>query len=59
MVAGYENHGQGGFARRVIHSDQAAHDTRPVDMEVDGDLDVLVAGQKSQDVVWCENPVNQ
>jgi len=59
VVAWYEHHGQGGFARRVIHSDQAAHDIRPVDMEVGGDLDVLVAGQNSQNVVWCEDLVNQ
>jgi hypothetical protein len=39
----------------VIHQDQAAYDIRLVDMDGDGDLDVLVAGQNSNNVVWYEN----
>lgn len=56
-VAWYENDGDGGFAKRVIHDDQAAYDIRLVDMDVDGDLDVLVAGQNSMNVVWYENSI--
>ena len=59
MVAWYENDGKGGFAKRVIHSDQAAYDIRLTDMDMDGDLDVLVAGQNSKNVVWYENLVHQ
>lgn len=59
VVAWYENDGDGGFAKRVIHTDQAAYDIRLVDMDMDGDLDVLVAGQNSNNVVWYENLVHQ
>jgi hypothetical protein len=37
-------------------NDQAAYNIRLIDMDGDGDLDVLIAGQQSQNVVWYENP---
>ena len=44
-MAWYENDGKGGFTKRAIHDDQAAYDIRLVDMDMDGDLDVLVAAR--------------
>ena len=38
-----------------IHEDQVAYDIRLVDMDNDTDLDVLIAGQASKNVVWYEN----
>jgi hypothetical protein len=55
VCAWFENDGKGKFSTRVIHQDQAAYDIRLVDMDGDGDLDVLVAGQNSNNVVWYEN----
>ena len=55
VCAWFENDGKGEFFTRVIHLDQAAYDIRLVDMDGDGDLDVLVAGQNSKNVVWYEN----
>ena len=39
--------------------DQAAYDIRLVDMDGDHDLDVLVAGQNSKNVVWYENRIGR
>jgi hypothetical protein len=36
--------------------DHAAYDIRAVDIDLDGDLDLLIAGQTSKNVVWRENP---
>ena len=41
----------------IIGDDQAAYDIRLVDMERDGDLDALIAGQQSKNVVWFETPL--
>lgn len=51
----YENDGKGQFTAHVIGSDQGSYDTRAVDMDGDGDLDVLIAGHASNNVVWFEN----
>ncbi|MCA9030481.1 MAG: hypothetical protein KDA66_06700, partial [Planctomycetaceae bacterium] len=57
IAAWFENDGAGNFKTHVIGEGQAAYDLRAVDMDKDGDLDLLVAGQNSQNVVWYENPV--
>ena len=56
-AAWFENDGKGNFTTHHIFEDQAAYDIRLVDMEADGDLDVLIAGQNSKNVVWYENRV--
>ena len=40
----------------VVAQEQAAYDIRALDMDRDGDLDLLIAGQQSLNVVWYENP---
>ena len=57
-AAWFENDGKGKFNTHIINDDQAAYDIRLVDMDKDGDLDVLIAGQHSKNVVWYENPLN-
>ena len=56
-AAWFENDGKGKFTTHIIHDDQAAYDIRLVDMDADGDLDALIAGQQSKNVVWYENPL--
>jgi hypothetical protein len=56
VAAWYENDGKGGFTKHVIGTNQGSYDTRVVDMDADGDLDVLIAGHASNNVVWFENP---
>ena len=51
----YENDGKGSFTAHVIGKEQGSYDTRAVDMDGDGDLDVLIAGHGSRNVVWYEN----
>ena len=53
----YENDGKGRFTRHVIDEGQASYDLRIVDMDKDRDLDVLVAGHSSRNIVWYENPL--
>jgi len=55
-VKWYENDGKGKFTSHLIGKDQGSYDTRAVDMDEDGDLDVLIAGHGSKNVVWYENP---
>src|SRR5262245_24490921 len=43
----FENDGRGAFTTHVIGEGQAAYDIRAVDIDGDGDLDLLVAGQES------------
>ena len=56
ITAWYENAGDGTFSRHIIARGQGSYDTRFVDMDGDGDLDVLIAGHTSNNVVWLENP---
>ena len=56
-VAWFENDGKGKFKTHLIAARQASYDTRLADMDGDGDLDVLVAGQDSRNVVWFENRI--
>lgn len=56
IAALYLNDGKGGFERQYLHEDQSAYDIRMIDMDGDGDLDLLIAGQEQQNVVWLENP---
>ncbi len=55
----FENDGSGNFTAHVIGVDQAAYDIRSVDMDNDRDLDLLIGGQASANVVWYENPLRQ
>ncbi|HZO52239.1 MAG TPA: VCBS repeat-containing protein, partial [Bryobacteraceae bacterium] len=56
VAALYLNNGAGRFERRYLHEDQSAYDIRMIDMDGDSDLDLLIAGQEQQNVVWLENP---
>lgn len=56
LTAWFENDGQGAFTQHVIGTGQGSYDTRFHDMDGDGDLDVLIAGHTSENVVWFENP---
>jgi hypothetical protein len=53
----FENDGKGNFLTHVIGVDQAAYDIRSLDMDNDLDLDLLIGGQASANVVWYENPL--
>ena len=57
VTAWYENNGRGEFTRRVIAAEQGSYDTRAIDMDNDGDKDILIAGHTSINVVWLENPL--
>ena len=57
--AWYENDGKGQFKKHVIGTGQGSYDIRLVDLDDDGDLDVLLAGHFNQNVVWYENPGKQ
>jgi FG-GAP-like repeat len=56
-LAWFENDGKGHFTPHRIYEDQSTYEVRLVDMNGDGRLDILVAGQESQNVVWFENRV--
>ena len=51
----YENDGRGKFTRHDIDRNQSCYDIRAVDMDADGDPDLLLGGQRSQNIVWYEN----
>jgi arylsulfatase A-like enzyme len=53
----YENDGSGNFVRSEVGSNQGAYDIRAVDMDGDYDLDLLIAGHSSKNIVWFENPL--
>ena len=57
VVAYYENGGEGMFTKHVIGENQGSYDTRTIDMDSDGDLDILIAGHASKNIVWFENPL--
>lgn len=59
MAAWYENSGKGRFTKHVIGKTQGSYDTRAHDMDGDGDLDVLIAGHTSRNVVWYENALSK
>ena len=42
---------------REVGSNQGAYDIRAVDMDGDYDLDLLIAGHSSNNLVWFENPL--
>ena len=56
-TAWYENDGKGNFTKHVIDTKQSSYDTRLIDMDGDGGLDILIGGQSSHNVVWYENPL--
>lgn len=53
----YLNDGKGNFTRQIIGENQGSYDTRIVDMDGDGDLDVLIGGAGTRNIVWYENPL--
>lgn len=53
----YINDGEGNFTRHTIGEKQGSYDIRIVDMDGDGDLDVLLAGASNRNIVWYENPL--
>lgn len=55
----YENDGTGQFKRHEIDNNQGAYDIRAVDMDGDKDLDLLIAGHGSRNVVWYENTMKR
>jgi len=55
----YENDGQGKFTRRLLGRNQGSYDLRIIDMDGDGDLDVLIAGHHNANLVWFENPLEK
>jgi hypothetical protein len=57
VLAWFENDGRGGFTTHRISDVQASYDVRLADMDRDGDLDILVAGQESRNVLWYENRI--
>lgn len=56
LAAWYENDGNGHFVKHVIGSNQGSYDLSTIDMDGDGDLDVLIAGHASRNLVWFQNP---
>ena len=54
-AAVFLNDGKGVFSRTVIDTNQCSYDARAVDLDQDGDLDILLAGQNSSNLVWYEN----
>jgi hypothetical protein len=51
----YENDGSGNFKIHTLDDAQQSYDLKSIDMDGDGDLDLLNAGRGSQNVVWYEN----
>ena len=56
IAAWFENDGRGKFTTHIVGRNQAAYDIRAFDINGDGSLDLLVAGQTSKNVVWYQNP---
>ncbi|MDA0346836.1 MAG: VCBS repeat-containing protein [Verrucomicrobia bacterium] len=57
IAAWFENDGRGFFTKHLIEENQGSYDTRAVDMDRDGDLDLLIAGHWSRNILWYENPM--
>jgi hypothetical protein len=57
VAAWYQNDGKGNFTKHVVGRDQSSYDTRLIDLDNDGDLDMLIAGHFSKNLVWYENPL--
>ena len=57
QTAWYENNGKGKFTKHLMDKNQSSYDIRLVDMDGDKDLDMLIGGHKSQNIVWFENPL--
>ena len=57
VVAIYWNDGKGNFTKKVLDENQESYDLRAIDMDGDGDLDMLNAGRASGNVVWYRNPL--
>ena len=53
----YFNDGTGKFTQQTLDVGQQSYDLRSLDMDSDGDLDLLNAGRGTQNVVWYENPL--
>ncbi|MEM6691662.1 MAG: FG-GAP-like repeat-containing protein, partial [Planctomycetota bacterium] len=58
-VMWYENDGMGNFSLHRIAENQQSYDLRAVDMDGDGDLDLLNAGRATGNVVWYENRLGE
>ncbi len=56
LAAWFENDGHGDFTTHIVGHDQEAYDIRAVDIDGDSDLDLLVAGRASNNVVLYINP---
>ncbi|MGH7797324.1 MAG: FG-GAP repeat domain-containing protein [Candidatus Binatia bacterium] len=52
IIAWFENDGRGNFTIHPIYKDQTAYDIGLIDVDRAGDLDVLVASDRSKNVVW-------
>lgn len=52
----YENDGKGRFQAHVVDRQQSSYDLRLLDMDNDGDSDILLAGHDSGNIVWYCNP---
>lgn len=57
VAAWFENDGHGVFQTHILDNNQCAYDIRAIDMDDDGDQDILVAGQLSRNIVWYQNPL--
>ena len=53
----YENDGKGTLKPHVVDRLQSSYDVRLLDMDNDGDIDILVAGHDSGNIVWYSNPL--
>ena len=56
QVVWYENNGKAKFTKHLIGKNQSSYDLRAVDMDGDQDLDILIAGHHSSNIVWYKNP---
>ena len=56
-VTAWSDNGRGKFTQRIIVAKQGTYGNRAIDMDNDGDKDILIAGHTSNNVVWLENPL--